>query len=99
MYFLEGQHFETIVFGLILSPRDDSTLGPYFVGGPYVDIGTPQLPLPNERLYSTVLRVERIKRAIVEAITKHDGDKAAEAMRSHVADVSRRLRARLEHSQ
>ncbi len=45
---------------------------------------------PRERL--------RQHRAIIDAIAKHDGDKAAEAMRAHVADVSRRLRARLEHA-
>ena len=45
---------------------------------------------PRERL--------RQHRAIIDAIAKHDGDKAAEAMRAHVTDVSRRLRARLEHS-
>jgi DNA-binding GntR family transcriptional regulator len=45
---------------------------------------------PRERL--------RQHRAIIDAIAKHDGEKAAEAMRAHVADVARRLRARLEQS-
>ena len=42
---------------------------------------------PRERL--------RQHRAIIEAIAQHDGEKAAEAMRAHVTDISRRLRARL----
>ena len=45
---------------------------------------------PRERL--------RQHRAIIEAIAKHDGDRAAAAMRAHVTDVSQRLRARLEHA-
>lgn len=52
--------FEPLVVDLILAPRDDAVLGPYFVGRAIEQAGLTYPPQPKERIFSTVVRVEKI---------------------------------------
>lgn len=59
VFFMKTE-FEPLVLDLILSPRGDAVLGPYFVGGPFTQPGAVPFPLPMERQMSTVVRLERV---------------------------------------
>lgn len=62
--------FHAQVLKLILAPKDDAVLGPYFVGAPFIQDGVPQTEVPQNREFGAIVRVERIgkKRYVIARI-------------------------------
>ena len=59
-YFFMGKAFTPLILDLILADRDDCTLGPYFVGTAFAQLGVAYPPLPTKYKFSTVVRTEQV---------------------------------------